>query len=184
MGIGWWVALACAPKSETVEDPEAGANGGFEVFRDGLPAQWQVYTPRTVPTGAFLITSDSQIRVEGERSLRFDVQACAPDGGWRSPGIAQEWVVEPGVHRVEVWVRSERAAARVRAGAVTASDGDVVDLPEVTVDGAWHRVEQEVDVPAGSRLRFELSVVAPGTVWVDGFRADRISGAEVGSREP
>ena len=54
------VLVACIDMSEYVADSSAGLNGSFETVESGLPVNWIVYTPRTVPDGDFDVSLDSE----------------------------------------------------------------------------------------------------------------------------
>jgi hypothetical protein len=173
------VAAGCAPLSEEIEDPAVGPNGGFEVVRSGLPVNWLVYSPRTVPTGEFALAFDREDFREGEQSLRFDVVACSSTGGWHSPGLAQELPAEPGAtYRVRVWVKGSGCDWTVSIGGVAAKTSTYERIAsEGYSAGTWHLVERELRMPEElERLRFELSVTSPGTLWVDDVRIEPANG--------
>jgi hypothetical protein len=168
----------CAPLSTSVSDPAVGLNGGFEHVQDGLPVNWIVYAPETIPTGQYDLAFDASVRREGRQSLRFDVASCSDAGGWRSPGIATEVpAVRGATYRVTLWVRTDGGVVVVRAGTVAAKTGrtTVIDAGEGGPTGAWRRVEHIVTVPAEhERIRLEIGIRAPGRVWVDDVRVERI----------
>lgn len=41
--------IGCNQMSEIIRDDSAGMNGGFEKDESGLPVNWLVYSPKTVP---------------------------------------------------------------------------------------------------------------------------------------
>ena len=43
----------CSKFSESTRDKTAGMNGSFEVTKSGLPVNWLVYSPKTIPTGDY-----------------------------------------------------------------------------------------------------------------------------------
>lgn len=162
--------LHCTPLSESSTDEAAGFNGGFEVARDGLPVNWMVYTPRTLPTGDYDLVIDGEDRREGRQSLRFVVRECSPEGGNRSPGISKELAATPGRrYRVGFWVKNDGAEFRARVGAITATEGqyDVIVQSDEAI-AAWRYYEHELTLPPeAARIRFEVNVVRPGTFWID-----------------
>jgi len=167
--------VGCTPLSEHVEDPSAGWNGGFEQARDGLPANWLVYSPRTVPEGSFDVRLDSEDFREGRQSLRFDVRACADEGGWRSPGIAAEVPGRAGrTYAVRFWIKSEGCAWTATVGGVDAKTGS--SATPCRSDGSsrdWHPVECRTTLTAPhERLRFELSITSAGRLWIDDVRIE------------
>ena len=89
--------LGCEKMSESVLDESVGLNGGFEVTKNGLPVNWLVYTPATIPTGDYDLVIDTVEYKEGKQSLKFVVRDCAPTGGWHSPGFSKEYEATSGV---------------------------------------------------------------------------------------
>jgi hypothetical protein len=149
----------------------------FEHARDGLPANWLVDSPATVPSGRFALALDREDRREGAQALRFDVAECSGEPGWRSPGISQELRVEPGrAYAVSFWVKSEGCEWVARAGGVDAKLGAYETIDAALPAGEWTRVERVVAVPERyERLRFELGVRSPGRLWVDDVRVEPVA---------
>lgn len=146
LGIGAGCG-ACSPLSESVSEPAAGFNGGFEVVR------------------------------EGERALRFDVAACGDEGGRRSPGLAREIGVEPGAtYAVSFQVECEGSRWSAAWGGVDAKTGELEPSDTSPCDeGEWRRVEQRYTVPERfGRLRFQFNVLSPGRMWLDDVRIERV----------
>jgi len=179
------VAAACEELSEKVEDDSVGWNGDFENDRDGLPVNWLVYTPRTVPDSDFDIVLDTLEFKEGGQSLRFDVRDCEGIGGRYSPGIAQERPAQAGgTYRVSFWIRSDGADLGAKVGGISAFAGQYETVVEATggTDG-WVFVERDYPMPAEyDRIRFELSVLSPGSVWIDDVRIEPLG--QGGVRSP
>jgi hypothetical protein len=160
----------CQTFSRSVDDPTAGMNGGFEVVRDGLPVNWLLYTPDVIPDGDYDLIIDHDRPHSGENSLRFEVRACRPTGGWHSPGFSQQFEAEPGeTYTIGFWVRNRSAIFIARVGGVSAFDGEyelIVRTDEEFAD--WKYFEHEYTMPDEfDELRFEFNVLSPGTVWVD-----------------
>lgn len=167
--------FGCQPMSERVEAPSLGPNGGFEHVRSGLPVNWLVYSPKTIPSGRYELVLDREDFREGAQSLRFDVEECASSGGWRSPGIAQELPVEPGTtYAVSFWIKSEGCRWTVSYGGVSAKAGRIERVASSPVEpGAWRHVELAYAQPPDyERLRFELCVTSPGRLWIDDVRIE------------
>ncbi len=161
---------ACLDLSEYVADPSAGLNGSFETAQSGIPVNWIVYTPATVPDGDFDVLLDELDPKDGDRSLKFDVRACTAIGGNRSPGIAVEIPAEPGqIHQISFWVKSRGARFRATVRGVSAKTGGATDVIADTAEthGDWTLFEHEFRMPEHDSLRFEFSVLAPGQVWID-----------------
>jgi hypothetical protein len=165
----------CTKMSELIEDDSVGMNGGFEQDSEGLPVNWLVYTPETVPEGDFDILFDETDFKEGRQSLKFEVRACSSTGGWHSPGIAQEYTAESAeTYRVSLWIKSEGSDYRVRVGGVDAFTGEyeTVASSELAAEG-WQHVEHRFTMPDEfETIRFELNVLSPGTLWVDDVRIE------------
>lgn len=164
------VLPGCGRLSEEVRDASAGMNGGFETVRSGLPVNWLVYTPSTVPGGDFELILDREDYKEGRQSLRFSVRECSDDGGWRSPGIAQEYPAQPGAsYLVSFWIKSEGCDYEVGIGGVDAKtgEGETVDS-SAEAAGSWRFVEHTYTMPERyDRIRFDLSIRSPGSLWID-----------------
>lgn len=169
--------FSCKPLSESVGNAGAELNGGFELAHDGLPAGWNVYTPRTVPGAEFEIALDEGEAREGARALRFDVTACGDEGGWRSPGLSREIEVEPGAtYAVSFQVRCEACRWSASWGGVDAKTGELETVDtSPCAEGDWRRVEARYTVPERyDRLRLEFNVLSPGRLWLDDVRVERV----------
>lgn len=169
----------CNQMSETVVDEQAGMNGSFEYSKSGLPVNWGLYTPKTVPEGDFDIMTDTTEFIDGKQSLKFKVRACAPDGGWYSPGIYQEFTVDPDkTYLVSWWIKNEDCEYRVILKSIedyAKRNGSTFQSPQSkdTV-GSWQKFESRGILSKNqNRLRFELSIVGPGTLWIDDIRIDQ-----------
>ena len=171
-------ATGCSPLSEQVKDSSVGMNGGFEHARSGLPVNWYVYTPATLPTAEYQLLFDREDHREGEQSLEFRVAKCSSEGGSDSPGLFQEYPAEPGVtYTVGFWIKSEGCDWTVAAGGVGAKTGRCEPLVSSAERAdSWRRIEREVTVPPEyRRLRFELSVTSPGNLWIDGVTIEPVA---------
>jgi len=174
------LTAGCQKMSELEEDESAGINGGFEVSRNGLPVNWIMYTPNTVPDADFRIVLDRDVFREGQQSLRFDVESCRPTGGWKSPGFTNEFSNHgngrfgQGRYQISFWVRNNGSTFWIMAGAVSAMKGDMETLikTDEQID-SWKRLEYEINVPEDRWLRLQLDIVRPGTFWIDDVRVER-----------
>ena len=160
----------CNKTSESVLDEAAGMNGGFEIVRSGLPVNWNVYTPKTLPTGDYDLIIDTAEYQAGKRSLKFVVRKCSPEGGWHSPGLSREYDATPGTsYVVGFWAKNDGAVFLARIGGVTATDGryDTIVRSSETL-ATWKHYEHQYTMPQGfKRIRFELNILRPGTFWID-----------------
>ena len=165
-----------AAGSETVVDKAAGVNGSFEVTKSGLPVNWLVYTPKTVPSGDFDIVIDTKEFKEGKQSLKFVVRKCSDKGGRLSPGFCQEFSAKPGeTYRVSFWVKNDGAEFIAKVGGVSATTGEystIVKSKEAI--GTWRQFSTKYTIPKGMKaLRFELNILQPGTFWIDDLKLDK-----------
>jgi hypothetical protein len=167
---------ACGETSDYREDPAAGLNGSFEVVQEGLPVNWYFYSPDTVPDGDFDIVLDSNGPRDGKQSLKFAVRDCSAEGGRYSPGFFQEFDAAPGeTYTVSFWARNEgttfSSGLRGVGSDTSESGGLVVERSESFSN--WRYFEYRYEMPDQDNLRFEISVLAPGVLWVDDVRIAR-----------
>ena len=156
--------------SEVVEDPDAGLNGSFETVSEGLPVNWMLYTQNTVQEGDFDIVIDTENAAEGSQSLKFDIRSCSPQGGWYSPGLAQEIAVTPGKeYNLSFQIRNSGAQFHIKAGPVAVSASDmrtIVHTAEPLID--WLIMDYNILIPENFKtLRFEVNLLTPGQFWID-----------------
>lgn len=164
---------SCVSMSDWEMDKSAGINGGFEIFRKGIPVNWLVFTPATVkPTATFSISADSVNPSEGKVSLRFDVQSCDSMGDRHSPGICNEFPVEEGkTYLVRYRLRNTGCRIKVRLGAIKMDAGKQFTAYDSNRPiKEWELIEQEIKVEKGlNRIRFVFNALTPGTCWLDDF---------------
>jgi hypothetical protein len=159
--------------SETVQDKNAGMNGGFEYVEKGLPVNWLLYTQKTMGKGDFEISLDSRDFKEGLQSLKFTVRECSDQGDRFSPGLAQEFPANPGeTYRISFWAKNQGSEFKVNIRGVNARNRDeglIIQQTE-TID-TWRLFEYNYRIPENmSKLRFELNVLQPGVFWIDDIR--------------
>ena len=166
--------------SEKETDISAGLNGGFEISRNGLPVNWLMYTPKTVPDADFEIVLDKEVFKEGEQSLKLDVEKCSSAGGWHAPGFTNEFsevgkFEGDGSYKVSFWIKNSGAKFNISAGGVSPLEGDMKTLLEEDdqIDN-WRFFEYEIDIPKDKWLRMQLNILDPGTFWIDDIRIERI----------
>lgn len=170
----------CDQMSEEVKDNTAGLNGGFEVSKKGLPANWRIYTPRTVPDSDFQIILDKEVYKEGKQSLKFDVKKCSSTGGWKSPGFTNEFL-EIGKfegeakYKLSFWIKNNGAEFNISAGGVAAMEGEMIVLiKDKEQISDWKLLEYEIDIPKDRWLRMELNILQPGTFWIDDIKIEKM----------
>ena len=168
--------LGCEKMSESVIDESVGINGGFEVTRDGLPVNWLVYTPATIPSGDYDLVIDTVEYKEGKQSLKFIVRDCAPTGGWHSPGFSKEYeATAETTYRVGLWVKNDGSRFRAKVGGVSAFEGEYETIVEAGDSiPEWRHYEHLYAMPEEfDRLRLVVNVLSPGTFWVDDITISR-----------
>lgn len=166
--------------SELETDTSAGLNGGFEVSKKGLPVNWLIYSPATVPDADFKIELDKSIFKKGKQSLKFNVKKCSSNGGWYSPGFTNEFTSigrfkGESVYKLSFWIKNNGTKYRVSAGGVAPYKGDMKVLVESTDSiEEWKYLEYEINVPKDRHLRMQLNILEPGTFWIDDIQIDKI----------
>ena len=170
----------CKQFSETETDPSAGLNGGFEVVKNGLPVNWIMYTPNTVPNSDFKIKLDQQVYKQGKQSLRFDIISCTGNEGWNAPGFTNEFIDGgkfwgKGKFKLSFWVKNKETTFMVSSDGVSALEGNMNTLIKSGEElDDWEFFEFKIDVEEDQWLRMELNILSPGTFWIDDIRIERI----------
>ena len=171
------IPYGCNQMSETVQDEAAGTNGSFEIVESGLPVNWLLYTPKTVPEGDFDLVIDTDEYKDGKQSLKFLVRECASTGGWSSPGLANEYEANPGeTYLVSFWVKNNGTEFIIRTGGVSAFEGQYETIVKSgeTID-SWRKFEYKYIIPPEmNAIRFELNILQPGSFWIDDVKIIKI----------
>jgi len=172
--------VGCNKMSEKESESSAGINGSFEVTKNDFPVNWLVYSPDTVPHADFKIILDQQKAKSGKQSLKFLVNECGSDGGWKSPGFSSEFSEEgkffgKGRYKISYWVINHGAEFRISAGGVAAKGGNMQVLQQDSglIDD-WKFFQFEVDVAEDNWLKLELNILKPGTFWIDDIQIESI----------
>ena len=165
--------------SEYILNESVGTNGGFEHTQCGIPVNWIVYSPSTIPTGNYELIFDKADFKEGKQSLKFLVHECSATGGWHSPGFTNEYPAITGEpYLISFWIRNEGCEYVVRIGGVDATTGqyETVDSSKDTTE-SWKLIEHEFTIPQRYEvIRFELSIRSPGSLWIDDIKIERAPG--------
>lgn len=175
---------SCTKMSETIHDKTAGMNGSFEVTKSGLPVNWLIYTPNTIPTGDYDLVIDTTEYKDGKQSLKFLVRECSPSTGWRSPGFCNEFEAIPGeLYRISFWVKNDGCEFCVRIGGVSAFDGETETIvkSKEKID-TWKYFEYDYKMPPEEkfkRIRFQMNILQPGSFWIDDIKIEGINGKQV-----
>lgn len=164
------------PMSETITDNNAGINGSFELVKNNLPVNWLVYTSKTIPNSNFDINFDSSTYKDGKQSLQFNVRKCDDAGGRFSPGISQEISVSEGEeYKISCWIKNTGSKFSFKISGVDAFnsiDGPLFESSNIIND--WQNIEFNYKIPNKmKRLRLEISVLSPGTFWVDDIKIEK-----------
>ena len=167
------ILISCGAGSECFRDKSAGINGSFEIVREGLPVNWLVYSPKTIPNSDFDIIIDTKEFKEGKQSLKFLVKKCSKIGGKLSPGIANEFKANAGdKYKISFWIKNIGTEFSFRIGAVTALngvEGPVLKTKDTLMN--WKFFEYEYTIPEKmERLRVEMNILSPGIFWIDDIR--------------
>ena len=166
---------SCSQAVESTPAESSEFSQEFEHASGKSSSPWLYYSPKTVPTGDFKIEMGSNNAFEGEESLHFDVVSCSDRGGRLSPGLTAEWEVPSGSkYKFRFAVRNEGCEWRIRAGGISAKHGEMKTIPpQIGVSKDWQVVEIELtQAPEFNRVRFELSILSPGKLWLDAFQLE------------
>jgi len=178
MLVGLILLSGCTRMSKEIRDKTAGMNGSFEIAKSGLPVNWLVYTPTTVPTGDFDIIIDKTEFKEGKQSLKFLVRECSSVGGWWSPGFCNEYPANPGdIFRISFWIMNKGTEYYVKIGGITATSGkyDTIVRSNEYSDH-WKLIEYYYTIPEKMKaIRIELNILQPGTFWIDDLKIEKVN---------
>jgi hypothetical protein len=170
------VLCGCSNMSESIYDKNAGMNGSFEYVKSGLPVNWILYTPKTVPESDFDICIDSAEFKDGKQSLKFVVRGCTADGGWHSPGFCNQFPAKPGeLYHVSFWIKNTGIDFHAQIGGMNAKkmkNDTIIKSKEKISD--WQLYEYTYIVPEEmNAIRFEINILSPGTLWIDDIRIEK-----------
>jgi len=162
--------------SRQIRDKTAGMNGSFEITKSGLPVNWLVYTPETVPKGDFDIIIDTTEYKDGNQSLKFLVRECSSVGGWWSPGFCNEYPANPGdIFRISFWIMNNGTEYYAKIGGITATSGNydtIVRSNEYSDE--WKSIEYYYTIPENmNAIRFEMNIIKPGSFWIDDIKIEK-----------
>jgi hypothetical protein len=169
--------LSCTRMSEQIRDKAAGMNGSFEISKSGLPVNWLVYTPETVPKGDFDIIIDTTEYKDGKKSLKFLVRECLSVGGWWSPGFCNEYPANPGdIFRISFWIKNHESEFFIQIGGVSTNRGEYETIvkSQETLD-TWQLFEYYYTIPEKMKaIRIELNILKPGIFWIDNIKIEKV----------
>lgn len=167
---------SCNQMSEHVKDESAGMNGGFELTKNGIPVNWLMYTPNTVPNGKFEIILDKEDFKEGKQSLKFEVEECSSNGGWHSPGFTNQFDAKPGsTYKLSFWIKNNEAEFSVMAGGVAPKTGVMKTLLQTSEQiNDWRQYEYDVPISKEfDQIRLEVNILKAGAFWIDDIRIEK-----------
>jgi hypothetical protein len=170
---------ACHNMSEFVQDKQAGFNGSFEFTKFGVPANWYIYSPSTIPAGDYDLLIDTEAKIDGSQSLKFDVRQCSSDGGWHSPGIFKTIPARTGSRfKVSFWLKNNGCEFNVSIGSERPGSNGRHERHKLHSSDsieAWQQFMYDYTVPEGfENIRFELNILQPGVFWIDDVRIEEI----------
>jgi hypothetical protein len=170
----------CFKTSTIVRNEGVGTNGSFEFERSGKPVNWFVYSKALKKNKAELGFDTEEVR-DGKQSLKFSVTSCSDQGGWQSPGIYQEFAVQPNsTYRVSFWLKNNDCRFNVN---VTGVSGKLHDqgnrvMSEGGLGNEWSQYDFNCTTRGDeSEIRFELNITGPGTLWIDGVDVQEVEGS-------
>ena len=106
----------------------------------------------------------------GKQSLKFLVDECSPDGGFRSPGLSKEYDAIPGeIYKVSCWIKNDGCEFILKIAGVNAFDGqyETIIASKESID-SWQLLEYNYKMPLDFKtIRFELNVLQPGSFCID-----------------
>jgi len=158
-------------------DKAAGFNGSFEVVKSGLPVNWNIYH-RPLKDGKAEFSIDTSTPIDGAGSVKFLVHAAEPAGGWRSPGLFNSLNAEEGrTYDVSFWLKNLGSSIRLEISSelpesMVTPISEIIG-PDRTGEGEWRQFTYTYTVPSQyNNIRFDVNVVAPGTLWMDDVRIE------------
>ena len=173
------VPHGCTQMSIREKSESAGFNGSFEIEKSGLPVNWYIYYP-PIKNGDAEISLDSMDAVEGNQSLKFIVHRADSRGGWTTAGLFQ---VRPAKaktsYKVSFWLKNQGCTTSL----LIRSEKPMLSPPanrrvlgeKETGTNTWRQFEYVYTVPETyDNIRFELSIVQPGTLWIDDVRSEEV----------
>jgi hypothetical protein len=175
-----WLILCithgCTKVSIIERDSSAGLNGGFEIIRKGLPANWHIYAPDAYKKSYNLVYDTLNVK-EGNQSLKFIIQKVDTSfQEWKKPGFFGSIDATIGdKYKVSFWVKNTGCDFKVKV----ASEGDgmyekdIVWTNESFEDWKYYQDDYTVPEPFPN-VRFEVNIFSPGEFWIDDVKIEKI----------
>lgn len=180
------VLFGCINTCSVIDRRLMGFNGGFEMVRNGLPANWYLRAPE----GNLKHALDTENVIEGKQSLKLVVDKV----GQRSASVWQTFrPVKAKPYKVSFWLKNQGCKIDLSIGNEgpyyilwTQSKAEAQDLAAHPPIGAllgeketgadtWRQFEYIYDVPKTDRtIRFDLRITQPGTLWIDDVRVQEV----------
>lgn len=192
-GLGFAILSGCVIPGTGEFDKSVGHNGSFEIVRSGLPVNWYV-SRRPIRKGNAEFSVDTTDAVDGKHSLKIVVHGVT-DPPSRAPWVFQTRPAEPGApYAVSFWLKSQACALQVWIrnegkdpffGFSEAEKLDHAAHPPVrsTIGGGdtrpdeWRQFRYNYAMPeTDDKIRFELRIVRPCTLWLDDVRIEKVGG--------
>lgn len=172
------VTISSAQKMSVIShDKSRGLNGSFEYVKNSLPVNWQVYSPKTVPSSDFDFLIDATDTKEGKKSLKFIVRKCEAIGGWKSPGIAYQMNANSGEkYRISFWIKNTESNFFINVAGVSSfkNKTETIIKSDDKIEN-WKRFEYIYTIPKGmNALRFEANILSKGIFSIDDVKIEKI----------
>jgi len=176
----------------------AGFNGGFEIVKNGLPVNWDLYGPKIIKNGDVKISLDTEDAIEGKQSLKLLVHRARPGSLRGKPGLFK--VLQPAKtnrsYKVSFWLKNQGCRIHLQIknarkesgkefffGPSEAVKKDYAEHPSIKKyfdekemgTNTWRQFEYIYVVPeTDGSIKFELNILQPGTLWIDDVRIEEV----------
>ena len=94
-------------------------------------------------------------------------------GGWGSPGFTNQFDADQGsTYDLSFWIKNDGSEFRVRAGGVSAMNGDMKTLLQTREQiNDWTQHNYEIPIAKEyDQIRIELNILQPGKFWIDDIK--------------
>jgi len=186
------VSSGCTKPSIIKKDDSAGFNGSYEIVQSDLPVNWYIYYP-PILDGYVDVSLDTTDAVEGNQSLKFVAREPPPAGRRQPPGLFQVSHAKSNTaYKVSFWLKNLDSKILLKIGTEgkdplfgpsEAVKRDMAAHPPVvrvlgeteTGTNSWRQFEYIfVTSETDPRIRFQLNMLQPGTLWIDDVRIEEV----------
>lgn len=171
--IPLFLLSSCVQMTQKVSMPLNDINGSFEIIKEGIPVNWLFYQPKLA--NSYKLTLDTVDYAHGTQSLRFDVTAVDSTRLIPYPGFTNEFTEVgkfhgEGWYEVSLWIKSSGASYKLKAGDVSAKQGNMNNFVASTKAHRWEHITRNIHIDNDRWLRMDLRITSPGSVWIDDIR--------------